>query len=113
MVDLRYRVRAIGASDADTLIIGDTGAGKEVVARALHDLSSRANSPFIAINCAALPENLIESELFGHEPEPFRVRSGHATASSSTGAAARSCSTKSARCLSISRRNSCACCRKG
>ncbi|MEZ0000089.1 sigma-54-dependent transcriptional regulator [Sinorhizobium fredii] len=71
MVDLRYRVRAIGASDADTLIIGDTGAGKEVVARALHDLSSRANSPFIAINCAALPENLIESELFGHEPGAF------------------------------------------
>ena len=71
MVDLRYRVRAIGASDADTLIIGDTGVGKEVVARALHDLSSRASGPFIAINCAALPENLIESELFGHEPGAF------------------------------------------
>lgn len=71
MVDLRYRVRAIGASDADTLIIGDTGVGKEVVARTLHDLSGRANSPFIAINCAALPENLIESELFGHEPGAF------------------------------------------
>jgi len=71
MVDLRYRVRAIGASDADTLIIGDTGVGKEVVARTLHDLSGRANNPFIAINCAALPENLIESELFGHEPGAF------------------------------------------
>ncbi|WEX90520.1 sigma-54 dependent transcriptional regulator [Sinorhizobium garamanticum] len=71
MVDLRYKVRAIGASDADTLIIGETGVGKEVVARALHDLSSRANSPFIAINCAALPETLIESELFGHEAGAF------------------------------------------
>lgn len=71
MVDLRYRVRAIGASDADTLIIGETGVGKEVVARALHDLSSRARGPFIAINCAALPQNLIESELFGHEPGAF------------------------------------------
>ncbi|WKL40297.1 sigma 54-interacting transcriptional regulator (plasmid) [Sinorhizobium meliloti] len=71
MVDLRYRIRAIGASDADTLIIGETGVGKEVVARALHDLSSRASGPFIAINCAALPENLIESELFGHEPGAF------------------------------------------
>ncbi|NRP73296.1 C4-dicarboxylate transport transcriptional regulatory protein DctD [Ensifer psoraleae] len=71
MVDLRYRVRAIGASDADTLIIGETGVGKEVVARALHDLSSRANSPFIAINCAALPQTLIESELFGHEAGAF------------------------------------------
>lgn len=71
MVDLRYRLRAIGATDADTLIIGETGAGKEVVARALHDISSRAGKPFIAINCAALPENLIESELFGHEAGAF------------------------------------------
>jgi len=71
MVDLRYRLRAIGATDADTLIIGETGAGKEVVARALHDVSARANKPFIAINCAALPENLIESELFGHEVGAF------------------------------------------
>lgn len=71
MVDLRYRLRAIGATDADTLIIGDTGVGKEVVARALHDVSARANRPLIAINCAALPENLIESELFGHEAGAF------------------------------------------
>ncbi|MGV3550609.1 sigma-54-dependent transcriptional regulator [Rhizobium sp.] len=80
MVELRYRLRAIGASDADTLIIGDTGAGKEVVARALHDVSSRAQKPFIAINCAALPETLIESELFGHEagafPGAIRARYG-------------------------------------
>jgi len=71
MVDLRYRLRAIGATDADTLIIGETGAGKEVVARAVHDISARANRPFIAINCAALPETLIESELFGHEAGAF------------------------------------------
>ncbi|WP_028028804.1 sigma-54-dependent transcriptional regulator [Gemmobacter nectariphilus] len=71
MVDLRYRLRAIGASDADTLIIGPTGAGKEVVARTLHDISARAGRPFIAINCAALPEALIESELFGHEAGAF------------------------------------------
>lgn len=71
MIDLRYRIRAIGATDADTLLIGDTGVGKEVVARALHDVSPRAHKPFIAINCAALPENLIESELFGHEAGAF------------------------------------------
>lgn len=80
MVDLRYRLRAIGASDADTLIVGPTGAGKEVAARALHDVSARAGKPFIAINCAALPQSLIESELFGHEagafPGALRARYG-------------------------------------
>lgn len=80
MVDLRYRMRAIGATDADTLIIGETGAGKEVVARGLHDISARAKGPFIAINCASLPETLIESELFGHEagafPGALRARYG-------------------------------------
>ncbi|MFC3569113.1 sigma-54-dependent transcriptional regulator [Paracoccus simplex] len=71
MVELRYRLRAIGASDADALIIGPTGVGKEVAARTLHDISTRAGRPFIAINCAALPEALIESELFGHEAGAF------------------------------------------
>lgn len=71
MVDLRHRLRAIGPSDADVLVIGPTGVGKEVVAHALHDLSPRATRPFIAINCAALPQALIESELFGHEAGAF------------------------------------------
>lgn len=80
MVDLRYRVRAIGATEADALVIGETGAGKEVVARSLHDVSARAKGPFLAINCASLPETLIESELFGHEagafPGAIRARYG-------------------------------------
>ncbi|MCH8467354.1 MAG: sigma-54 dependent transcriptional regulator [Roseinatronobacter sp.] len=80
MITLRRQMRTIGPSDADVLIIGETGTGKEVVARALHDLSARAERPFIVITCSALPETLIESELFGHEagafPGAIRARMG-------------------------------------
>ncbi|MGY6535988.1 MAG: sigma-54-dependent transcriptional regulator [Pararhodobacter sp.] len=71
MIDLRRRIRTIGPSQTDVLITGETGTGKEIVARALHDLSPRAEKPFITIDCAALPETQIESELFGHEPGAF------------------------------------------
>ncbi len=71
VIALRQQVRAIGASEADALIVGPTGAGKEVAARAIHDLSPRANKPFVAVNCAGLPAATIESELFGHEAGAF------------------------------------------
>ena len=71
MLRLREQIGALAATRADVLILGETGAGKEVVARALHDLSSRRNGPFVAINAGALAESVVESELFGHEPGAF------------------------------------------
>lgn len=68
---LRRLIRSIGPRQVDVLISGETGAGKELVARTLHQCSGRAAGPFVAINCGALPEALIESELFGHEAGAF------------------------------------------
>lgn len=71
MTTLRQRLRTIAGSGADVLLLGETGSGKELAARAVHRLSDRAEKPFVAINMAALPETLIESELFGHEAGAF------------------------------------------
>ncbi len=71
MLRLREQIAALAGTRADVLILGETGAGKEVVARALHDLSSRSEGPFVAINAGALAESVVESELFGHEPGAF------------------------------------------
>ncbi len=71
MVHLREQVRAVAATEADALIIGETGTGKEVIARAIHRASARHERPFVHINCAALPTDLVESELFGHAPGAF------------------------------------------
>jgi len=61
----------VSAADVTTLLVGPTGAGKEVLARVLHESSPRRGGPFVAINCAAIPESLIESQLFGHEKGAF------------------------------------------
>ena len=68
---LLARIEQIAPSEANALILGDTGTGKELVARQIHQLSQRAQGPFIAVNCGALTESLAESELFGHEKGAF------------------------------------------
>ncbi|MBV8557181.1 MAG: sigma-54-dependent Fis family transcriptional regulator, partial [Planctomycetaceae bacterium] len=71
MQSVRRLIETIAPTDASVMILGETGTGKELVARSLHEKSRRAGLTFIPVNCGALPENLVESELFGHRKGAF------------------------------------------
>ena len=79
MQELVARVQRVGSRDSTVLLQGETGTGKELVARAVHEVSTRRDAPFISINCSALPEALLESELFGHEKGAFTGASSRHT----------------------------------
>jgi DNA-binding NtrC family response regulator len=79
MREIRSVVEQIGETDVTVLIQGESGAGKEIVAREVHTLSNRAKGPFVKVNCAALPTDLLESELFGYEKGAFTGANGRKT----------------------------------
>jgi len=71
MLALQEMIQKVAVAGVDVLIIGDTGTGKELVARSLHEASRRSNKPFVPVDCGAIPESLLESEFFGHEKGAF------------------------------------------
>ena len=71
MVDIFNLIARVGPSKAGVLIMGESGTGKELIAKAIHHNSPRRSKPFITINCSAIPENLLESEMFGHMKGSF------------------------------------------
>lgn len=71
MIDVLHTAEMVSVVSSTVLLLGESGVGKEVIAKAIHEMGSRKNEPFVAVNCGAIPENLLESELFGYEEGAF------------------------------------------
>lgn len=95
---VRQMMEQVADTEASVLILGESGTGKEVVARNLHYHSKRRQGPFVPVNCGAIPAELLESELFGHEKAPLPARSPRGQGASNWPRAVRCSSTKSATC---------------
>ena len=106
------RVKRIAPTDATVLITGDSGTGKELIAQAIHQNSPRKGKRLFPLNCAAVAENLVESELFGHVKGAYTDAAPTASGRSSMPTAARCFSTKSATCRGPRRPSCCACSRR-
>jgi FixJ family two-component response regulator len=106
------QVDRVAPSESRVCILGETGTGKELVARAVHERSPRKDRPFVTVNCAAVPAELIESELFGHEKGAFTGAAGRHLGKFEQAHGGRSSSTRSATCRRRCRPSCCASCRK-